>query len=148
MAIQPAHLADIEEIKQLKAKYFLYVDTKRWEGWREEVFAPDGELHVAEIRPEPYVGIDAILELLMPLLDGVTTIHHGHMPIITVTGPDSATGVWTMEDVHFWPGTRYQGTAAGRMHGYGIYYEDYVKLDIGWRIKRVRLDRLHYGPMP
>jgi len=145
--IELQHLADIESIKQLKARYFLCVDTKTWDGWRTDVFAPDGILDVPEIRSEPYVGIDAILELLVPLLDGVKTVHHGHMPIITITGPATATGIWTMEDVLFWPESRYEGTAAGRMHGYGIYYEDYVKLDRGWRIKRLRLERLHYGPL-
>ena len=28
-------LLDLEELKQLKARYFLYMDTKDWEAWRE-----------------------------------------------------------------------------------------------------------------
>lgn len=140
-------LLAIEDIKQLKARYFLCADLKDWDGWREHVFAPDGELHVPEIRPEPYVGITAIIELIAPLLDGVRTIHHGHMPIIDILSADRATGIWAMEDVLFWPEARYAGTTSGRMHGYGHYHEEYVKLAAGWRISKLRLDRLHYGPI-
>ena len=32
---------DIEAIKQLKARYFRYMDTKEWERLEHEVFAPD-----------------------------------------------------------------------------------------------------------
>lgn len=139
-------LVSIEQIKQLKSRYFYCVDMKQWDGWRD-VFAPDGELHVPEIQPEPIVGIDAILNFIRPILDGVKTIHHGHMPLIEILGPDRATGIWAMEDILFWPEARYDGTAAGRMHGYGHYHEDYVRLPQGWRIQRLRLDRLHYGPI-
>src|ERR1700677_876690 len=36
--IDAAMLADIEEIKQLKARYFYHLDYKEWDGWREHVF--------------------------------------------------------------------------------------------------------------
>ena len=58
--MQLEELAAIEAIKQLKARYFYCVDTKAWDGWRE-VFAPNGELHVPEIQPEPVIGADAII---------------------------------------------------------------------------------------
>ena len=36
-------LLAIEEIKQVKAKYFYGLDHKDWELWRREVWAADGE---------------------------------------------------------------------------------------------------------
>ena len=36
---------DIEAIKQLKASYFLYLDTNDWEAWRELYDRPAGGGH-------------------------------------------------------------------------------------------------------
>jgi hypothetical protein len=41
-------LAAIEEIKQLKARYFYGFDHQDWEFWRNEVWAPEGRLEVPE----------------------------------------------------------------------------------------------------
>ena len=38
--IDAAMLADIEEIKQLKSRYFYHLDHKEWDDWRENVFLP------------------------------------------------------------------------------------------------------------
>jgi hypothetical protein len=56
-------------------------------------------------------------------------------PIVTITGPDSATGIWGMEDVHIWPGTE---PPVGH-HGYGHYHEDYVRTADGWKFKRIEV---------
>jgi hypothetical protein len=139
----------IEDIKQLKARYFYCLDHKDWDGWRRDVFTPDASMDVQEASPTPYVGIEVILEFLIPLLDGVRTIHHGHMPIIELTSPTTAKGIWAMEDVLFWPegrGGNVHG-ASGRVHGYGHYHETYELTAGGWRIKSLRLTRL-YGPAP
>jgi hypothetical protein len=61
-------MGDIEDVKQLKARYCRLLDTKDWEGFRE-VFADD-----------------------------VVTDHQCHTPEITVTSPSTATGIWAMED--------------------------------------------------
>ncbi len=49
-------------------------------------------------RAEPYIGMAAILEMIQTNLTGVLTIHHGHMPIIEITSPTTATGYghWRM----------------------------------------------------
>ena len=139
----------IEDIKQLKARYFYCLDHKDWDGWRRDVFTSDASMDVQEVSPKPYVGIETILEFLIPVLAGVKTIHHGHMPIIELTSPSTAKGIWAMEDVLFWPegrGGNVHG-ASGRVHGYGHYHETYELTVGGWRIKTLRLTRLH-GPGP
>jgi hypothetical protein len=140
-------LAHIEAIKRLKSRYFYHLDHKNWEGWRTEVFCLDATMDVQEARPEPLRGIDNILTFLIPLLDGVLTVHHGHMPDIQILSSTTAAGVWAMEDVLFWPKGRRPDGVEGRVHGYGHYHETYVRESAGWRIKSLRLTRL-LAPVP
>src|ERR1700682_3396195 len=87
-------LLDIEAIKALKARYFRLMDQKRWGEWAD-VFASDAHLEV----PEAAVVVDGragVVESVSTVLEGVRTVHHGHMPEIEITGPDTATGVWAM----------------------------------------------------
>ena len=60
-------LLAIEEIKQVKAKYFWGLDHKDWELWRREVWAEDGELHVPEFQAEPFKGFDTVLAYVSDL---------------------------------------------------------------------------------
>jgi len=83
---------------------------------------------------------DEFVERVSGMLAGTITVHHGHMPEITLTGPDGATGIWAMED-KLWP--RPGSALPFRwLHGYGHYHERYVKQEDGWRIAEIRLTRL------
>ena len=87
-------LIDVEEIKQLKARYFRLMDTKRWDEYGS-VFAKDAVMEV----PEANVvnnGRAEIVRAVSKVLEGVRTVHHGHMPEIEFTGPDTARGIWAM----------------------------------------------------
>jgi hypothetical protein len=149
----------IEAIKRLKARYFRCVDTKDWAGFLA-LFAPDAVIDTSEaFTPKDYTG--ALLEFngvvppppnpagrcddiakfvvdLSKVLDGVSTVHHGHMPEIELTSPTTATGIWAMEDILRWP----RDSAIRDMHGYGHYRETYELLPKGWRIKTLKLTRL------
>jgi len=131
-------LLDIEEIKQLKARYFRLMDTKDWDGWAG-LFTAD-----AVMDADGYVGEgrDEIAASLRQILDGVVTTHHGHMPEITITAPGTATGVWAMFDYLTFPGDPPPG-----FRGYGHYHEEYVREPDGWRIRRVKLTRLRMDPL-
>jgi hypothetical protein len=128
---------DIEAIKQLKARYFRLMDTKDWDGFRG-LFTPDVHVDVSGDGAGEYHGVDSFMEMLEPTLNGVVTVHHGHMPEIELTSATTATGVWAMEDHLRWPA----GESIGELHGYGHYHETYVKLDDGWRISSTKLTRL------
>jgi hypothetical protein len=140
-------LLAIEEIKQLKARYFYHLDHKDWAGWRREVFAPDATMELPQDGGQKVVGIDAIIPFVATVLEGVTTVHHGHMPIIEILPDGTAKGLWAMEDVLLWPAGHHLGFE-GRYHGYGHYRETYAKGPEGWRIASLVLTRLHLGPMP
>ena len=132
-------LAAIEEIKQLKARYFRCMDTKDWAGF-EAVFAPDSEMDMRGEAGESGLqrGPANIAAFVRGAVDEVVTVHHGHMPEIELTSDTEATGVWAMEDRLRWP----EGGPLRTMHGWGHYHETYVKLAGGWRIKTLRLSRL------
>jgi uncharacterized protein (TIGR02246 family) len=132
-------LLDIEEIKQLKARYFRCLDTKDGDAFAE-LFTAD-----AVMDADGYVeeGRDKILDFLTRILDGVTTVHHGHMPEITITGPDTATGVWSMFDYLTFP----VGEPPRGLRGYGHYHEEYAREQGGWRIRRLTLTRLRVDPL-
>ena len=131
-------LLDLEEIKQLKARYFRTLDRKEWDEYGE-VFALDAHMEV----PEGDVSIDgraAIVASVSAVLTGVRTVHHGHTREIEITGPDTARGIWAMNDYLEFPPAE-DGSRVG-MKGYGHYEEDYVREDEEWRIKRTHLSRL------
>jgi hypothetical protein len=136
-------LLDIEEIKQLKARYFRCMDQKNWDGWRD-VFARDAVLEVPEANMVTS-GRDAIIESVSGLLTGARTVHHGHMPEIEVTGAGTARGTWAMFDYVEWPAP--DGGDRIGLQGYGHYVEEYVREDGQWRISRSRLVRLRVDPL-
>jgi hypothetical protein len=55
-------------------------------------------MHVPEAQLDLF-GIDNILSCLKTLLAGVVTVHHGHMPLIQILSPTTASGIWAMEDL-------------------------------------------------
>jgi hypothetical protein len=135
-------LLAIEEIKQLKSKYFYCLDHKDWATWKAEVFAADASLHVPESREQAYVGIDTIIAWVSASTGDQVSVHHGHMPIIQIHSADTASGIWAMEDRLY--RSKEQPLASGHtyLHGFGHYHETYVRGAAGWRIKTTRLTRL------
>ncbi len=125
---------DLEEIRQLKARYFRTMDTKDWDGMRT-VFTDGVVMDTTESGGDVISGADAFMAFLSKTLAEVVTVHHGHMPEIALTSPTTATGVWAMEDKLRWP----DGTT---MHGYGHYHETYELSDGSWRIASSKLTRL------
>jgi hypothetical protein len=137
-------LEAIEDIKQLKARYFRCMDEKDWAGL-EAVFAPDLEADFRDstgTRDESLLTHGAALYVknLAPILQNITTTHHGHTPEIEIVSPTSAKGIWAMEDllwVHEGAPVPYK-----KLQGFGHYHETYEKRDGKWVIKSIRLTRL------
>ena len=131
-------LVDMEAIKQLKARYFRFLDTKQWDQWGD-VFTTDAVLEVPEAAVVEH-GRTQIVDGVRAALEGTQTVHHGHMPEIEITGPDTARGTWAMFDYVEWPAGE-DGSRVG-LQGYGHYLEEYAREDGAWRIARTRLERL------
>ena len=80
----------MEAIKVLKARYFRAVDTKDWAALAE-LFCVDATLDAGVAVRD---GVDAIVTTMSSALADVVSVHHGHMPEITVGDDRSATGIW------------------------------------------------------
>ena len=126
-------MEDIEEIKQLKARYFRGLDSKDWELYGA-CFAEDIVVDLTRAGGERFEGRDKFMAYAtaMPM---VQSVHHGHMPEIDLTGDTTATGVWSMEDYNIWEDGR-------QNHGWGHYLETYEKKDGRWAIKTMKLSYL------
>jgi len=131
-------LLAMEAIRVCKARYFRFMDEKRWDEWGS-VFTADVRMEV----PEAAMVVDgreAVVAAVSGALEGVRTVHHGHMPEITLTAPDTAEVVWAMEDYVEFPENP-DGTRSG-IRGYGHYHETYRLEDGQWRIASTRLVRI------
>jgi uncharacterized protein (TIGR02246 family) len=127
--------ADREAIQEVKARYFRFLDTKQWEAFAE-VFTEDATMQSGPSGHPPVVGSSAIAAYVRASVERLVTVHHGHMPEIGFTGPDTATGIWAMYD-------QLRGPEGFAMDGFGHYHETYRRgADGAWRIASTRLTRL------
>ncbi|MGH7819425.1 MAG: nuclear transport factor 2 family protein [Candidatus Binatia bacterium] len=134
-AMDPGRFEDYEAIKKLKARYFRFLDTKRWQEFGE-LFAEDAFFVNPETGQPTVCGRQAIVERVRTFVKDAVTVHHGHMPEIELTGQTTATAIWAMFDL-LDDGDR-------SSTGYGHYEETYVKIDSEWKIRSSQLTRLHH----
>jgi 3-phenylpropionate/cinnamic acid dioxygenase small subunit len=132
--IRPETLADIEAIKQLKARYFRALDAKQWDEWRA-LFTDDATFEFGDVRGD---SGDAFAETASRTVAGTTTAHHGHMPEIRVTGDGRARGIWVLNDYVEWRGDEMRRG----IKGYGHYEEEYARAGGVWKIASLRLSYL------
>ncbi len=137
---QVQYLMDIEEIKRLRALYCRYADGQDWDAWGREVLTEDFRFDSDGGVQE---GRDEVVAFVSKALTGATTVHHCHTPEITMSGPDSAKGIWAMQD-HV---TMSLDGKTVSFRGAGHYHEDYVRTEDGWRIRSTTLRRLSVDPL-
>jgi SnoaL-like domain len=142
-------LWDIEQIKQLKARYFRFLDTKDWDAFAD-LFTEDCVHYLPQESAKTAVNNTEYLRDIKVQLGGGITAHHGHMPEITLLSDTEAEGIWAMFD---YVETELP-TGPIKIQGYGHYFETYRKgSDDAWRISskrnvRLRLDRLDQSDRP
>lgn len=139
-------LVDIEDIKQLKGLYCYCVAKEDWATF-ETLFAED--LLFLSPGGGPHTSRSAFMEFHKANIQGpkLWGVIRCYTPMIKITGANTATGVWGLDDLHIWPG--HDGPHVGH-RAYGHYYEEYVRLDGGWRFKKIeviydRMDPLEGG---
>lgn len=128
-------LLEIEAIKRLKYKYLRCLDSKDWAGLAscfsdDAVSSYDSGAHAFE-------GRDKIMEFLENALGSpnIISLHHVHHPEIELTGPDTATGCWYLNDMVIFR----EGDT--ELRGAAFYRDEYVKRDGAWRIRFTGYDR-------
>jgi uncharacterized protein (TIGR02246 family) len=128
-------LTDLEAIRLLRARYTRAIDTKDWDLFGA-CLTEDSRLHTDGGVQE---GREAIVAGISATLASAVTVHHIHQPEIELTGPDTATGVWAMNDVVEF--TR-DGVSVFGIRGYGHYKDEYRRTAEGWKISSSTLTRL------
>jgi hypothetical protein len=143
-------LLAIEEIKQLRAKYFRFGDTKQLDEMKK-LFAEDCVVDLSGSVTDPETGVDIFPEVGSQVLKGpdeimtaygagtgVTSVHHGYNSEIEITGDNSAKGVWAMTDRLFFS----DAYPVKALTGYGHYHETYLRVDGVWKFHSIRLTRI------
>lgn len=125
------------EIRNLVATYLLKADFRDIQGYTE-TFTEDGVLDTEGLHLDKagfdvgniHEGREAIGKVFSECIAPVPCFmwHLGHTPFIEVEG-DTATGRWGWSAVVHIPGI-------GPLEAGGVYHDDYVRTDVGWRIKK------------
>lgn len=137
MAYTLQQLTDLEDIRTLKHRYFRGIDTADM-ALLATLFTEDVAV---EYRGGTYkvalTGKDDMLEFLANAFhSGALAMHHGHMPEITLTGDNSALGVWYLEDIFI--------NLEQKTHTFGsaIYRDEYRREGGVWKLSRTEYDRV------
>jgi uncharacterized protein (TIGR02246 family) len=136
-------LVAIEAIKQVKARYYRFLDTHDWDAF-EGVFTEDAVLNVQvetrilQSEEGIYRGRATIRAFAEKAIAGAITIDHALLPEIEILSEDTATAIWAQEDRVFWP----DGGPNKQLHGHGYDYETYRRVDGKWLIASTKLVRL------
>ncbi|WP_205650312.1 nuclear transport factor 2 family protein [Actinoplanes solisilvae] len=141
--MQSTHVLDLEQIRDLKARYCRLADTKQWDELATTLFTDDAVFR--------FFDVDGTLANEVTAAAFATTIggrvaagqpiHHVFSAEIAVDG-DEATAVWAMEDRIFHDRQAHPEAPFSSMHGYGHYHERYRRIDGEWRIAGFDLTRL------
>jgi len=133
----PEDLIELEAIKRVKYAYARCLDLKLW----DEIATLFTEDAVAAYSGGGYTfeGREAIVDFLTRSM-GAETFHSSHKmhhPEIDLTGPDSAKGVWALDDVVV--DTQWNIT----IRGASFYDDTYVRTEAGWLISHTGYERIY-----
>jgi hypothetical protein len=132
-------LEAIEEIRNLKARYFRLMDTKQWDALKD-VFTSDMKV----ITPEGQVyaeGGETYAAALRRSLEHAVSCHQGLIGEIDIEDADHARAIWPMQDVIEWE-DRHPQAGWKSILGRGHYHETYRRDGGAWRIATLTLTRL------
>jgi len=130
-----------EVIRDRKAKYCRYLDTKQFDQW-EALFKPDAKIIFYNLDDSVLAEFKSIAEL-SPMTRGLfattQTIHQTHNSEIQFKSPTVASAIWSMEDWHIYAPE--DGKPSKTMHGYGFYYETWELINGEWMLASLELRR-------
>ena len=116
-------LLELEEIKQLRARYCLLLDAQAWDALRA-LFTDDCRF---EVGSGSYSNPDDFVANLREHLTGESHVHVVSMPVIEHTGPDTARGFW----------------AFSNRGALGHYQDEYRREGGVWKISSLTMTWIH-----
>ena len=119
---------EIEQIRQLKYRYFRALDCHDWTLF-ETCLAEDVKTAL-DSGKYSFNGRAAFVEGLKAIMDrpGLLSKHQGHHPEVEILAPDRARGTWYLEDHVI------DLDGGWMLHGTAFYQDEYVKRDGAWQI--------------
>lgn len=137
-------LENIEAIKQVKYRYLRALDTKHWDDFAatlaEDVTADYGKSMGTEHK---FTDRDSLVDFMRSSLPAnVLSEHRVNHPEITLTGPDTATGIWYLQDRVIMPDYDLM------LIGAAFYYDSYRRTADGWKISDTGYQRTYDATMP
>lgn len=142
-------LAAIEEIKQLRAKYWRCIDAKQFDDIAD-LFTEDAWFDSSEAQFDPVLGQQPgsepaelwstrqviVDKIRAGMPEGLQSAHMGHTPEVEILTDTTASAIHPFNDRLTMPGIL-------SFNGYGYYYDTYEKgTDGKWRVKTCTIKRL------
>ena len=129
------NLEEIESIKRLKHKYMRCVDTRKWDELAT-LFTDDAVTAYSGGKLS-FKGKEEIITFLKNAMPPtLLSMHQGFHPEIELTGETSAKGTWGFSDYLIII------DAGLSLRGYGIYSDEYEKVNGQWKIKSTGYQRV------
>jgi hypothetical protein len=139
--MNPCEMAwEIESIKQLKARYFRFMDLRDWDNLAQTMSQDIVFEH-------PTIGLyrsrASVLAALKFRLEKLKfTSHHGTMPEIQIHSRTEASGIWSLLSSVIQNGEPGKDSNA-LIIGHGRYFDQYRSENGQWRISSLRLEHLY-----
>jgi ketosteroid isomerase-like protein len=128
-------------IRQLAAAYTDAVNTRNVEGMAG-VYAPDGEIVARERSSRPVKGMPMLLKVFQKLMrEREFLIQTTHSGVVEIHG-DRATSRWWFSEI------KKPAGSATYQYKVGVYQDEVVRLDTGWRYARRFADTLFVYELP
>ena len=127
-------------IRDRKAKYCRFVDTKQWDEL-SDLLIDRPKLRFYGVEGELLYGFDVAadwIELMKNYLAGAHTSHQVHNSEIEIVSATEVRAIWSMEDNLI---LAEGGDRPASMHGYGHYHETWRLVGGSWRIADIELYR-------
>lgn len=137
-------LETIAAIHQVKYRYLRALDTKRWDDFAdtltEDVTADYGKSMGSDHKFADRDSLVTFMRTVMPA--NLISEHRVNHPEITLTGPDSASGIWYLQDRVIVP------EANLMLIGAAFYHDTYRRTADGWKISSTGYQRTYDATLP
>ncbi len=133
----PEDLVEFEKIKRVKYRYLRAMDTGD-HGELARLFTPDVTARfIGGSYDITVTGRDDLLEYLAAAANADVVINHNcHHPEIDLTGPDTASGLWYLQDWYFNQRDRHM------VRGAAFYRDRYRRIEGNWLIQHTGYERV------